>query len=66
MKIEDTFPPYGMPILVSDGKTVTVCCLEEGTGTPYMGGHGFGGYEWDFDLRFDDLTHWTPLPEPPQ
>jgi len=27
---------------------------------------GFGGYEWEWDFDFMDITHWMPLPEPPK
>lgn len=26
---------------------------------------GFGGYEWDWDFEWEDLTHWMPLPVAP-
>jgi hypothetical protein len=28
-------------------------------------GTGAGGYEFDWDINYKTITHWMPLPEPP-
>ena len=47
--------------LVSDGVEVGVCSFDRGhgCGTPWA--------DWSFygDLRKHTITHWQPLPEPP-
>jgi hypothetical protein len=71
-KWKTSTPPRGQPILVSDGKLITITQLddwesrdERGTLT-FMHGVNFGGYEWEYDLRFEDITHWMPLPGVPK
>lgn len=66
-----TPPPRKVPILVTDGKVVTVTELSDwesndsrGTLT-FLHGVAFGGSEWEYDLEFKDITHWMPLPSPP-
>lgn len=59
--------PAGTPILITDGEIVTVTVLGPcGKTEKWMFGHGFGGYEWEFDFQTDQATHWMPLPEPPK
>ena len=53
--------PFDTGILVSDGEIVTVARFVDSLG--WMG-HGWSGYEWDFDT--EDFTHWMPLPDSPE
>jgi hypothetical protein len=57
--------PRHTPILVTDGKMIIVIERCGYVGNDYPGEVGFGGYEWDFDFIWKDLTHWMPLPELP-
>lgn len=61
--------PNGVPILVTDGKVITVLMRTQinhsGKIFDNLVGAGFSGYEWDWDFEWDDLTHWMPVPELP-
>jgi len=57
--------PMNTPILVTDGKVIVVVECELVCGKPFLAGVGFGGYEWDFDFEWKDLTHWMPQPNMP-
>ena len=58
--------PLKTPIIITDGKTVTVTILNSiGPYPKQMFGHGFGGDEWDYDFEFEQATHWMSLPAPP-
>jgi hypothetical protein len=61
-------PPQGVGILVTDGSLVT-CAEFHGMNHRLMGpdlsGHKFGGIEWEFEFHERNITHWAPLPEPP-
>ena len=55
--------PLNQPILVHNGKIVTVTVLGLMNGKPrFMHPHGFGGFDWDYEFCADELTHWMPLP----
>jgi hypothetical protein len=58
--------PRGTPILVTDGETIVVCERGECAGKDWMDSVGFGGYEWDWYIEWDRLTHWMPLPDQPR
>jgi len=58
--------PHGVGILVTDGELVTVVEIGECSGLPWLYQHGWSGYEWSFDIEYKDLTHWMPLPMPPE
>lgn len=57
--------PIKKPILITDGTIVTVTYLETWGDVVDMFGHGFSGYEWDYDFDVSDATHWQPLPDAP-
>lgn len=63
--------PTDTPILITDGKIVTVTVLNVtvlnkcGDDPKWMHGHGFSGYEWQYDFMINQATHWMPLPQPP-
>jgi hypothetical protein len=62
-------PPLNEGIIVTDGKGVTVCELERWETRKKeerfsMCGYGFGGYEWEFDFEYENITKWMPLPKP--
>ena len=70
----ERLPPTKTPILICaiDG---TVCAAEfdynPESSRVWWHGVGFGGYEWDWDwedrsLPWRGVTHWMPLPAPPQ
>lgn len=59
--------PRNVPILVTDGNVVVALkrakhVLDDEWPDPV----GFGGYEWEWGFQWSDLTHWMPLPDPPQ
>jgi len=70
--IKNQAPPVNVGVLVTDGKSITVCILEylsypnSGMKILLMGAHGWGGPEWEFDFQTEEITHWMPLPELPQ
>lgn len=59
--------PLDVPILITDGKIVTVTNLARSTGSNriWMYSYGFGGYEFDYDFEFEQATHWMLLPSLP-
>jgi len=65
--VKEITPPIETGILVTDGKYITVCELRKfSDGEYFMSGHNFGGYEWEFDFYFNEVTHWMELPKLPQ
>ena len=57
--------PKRTPILATDGKVIVVLERGECAGKDSPISVGFGGYEWEWDFEWKNLTHWMPLPEPP-
>ena len=58
--------PTKTPILITDGKIVTVTVLDQcGDDPKHMYGHGFCGHEWDYDFTIQQATHWMLLPVAP-
>jgi hypothetical protein len=37
----------------------------DGTSFVSVHGAGFGGYEWEWDFREENVTHWAELPKGP-
>ena len=35
-------------------------------GKPWWSGNGWSGYEWEWDFNEDHISHWMPLPPPPE
>ena len=66
ISIEDRLPEEAVGILITDGSIVTCASMEMWRTGPYWNGYGFGGYEWEFDFHWKDVTHWQPLPAPPK
>lgn len=71
ISVEDKPIPAKTPVLVAtkDG-TVTVCAVEYWASGPNRTGQflqsvGFGGYEWEYDFTYEEITHWHELPKPP-
>ena len=67
--------PYDVPILVTDGKTFLSCeidapyIVENGprkglTRAAEIRAHGFGGYEFEYEFDFEDITHWANVELP--
>lgn len=57
--------PKSTPILATDGKVIVVLERGENAGRNWPDPVGFGGYEWEWDFYWGDLTHWMPLPPMP-
>jgi hypothetical protein len=71
IKCSDRLPENEQKILISDGKFVTACTADvtpfwKGRGEFYPDGCEFGGYEWEWHFELEQITHWMPLPSPPQ
>ena len=68
VKIKKPRVKFGVGVLITDGENITVEEIDRPTsddGTFSLSGHGFGGFEYEFDMREKDITHWMPLPELP-
>ena len=62
--------PLGENVLLYDGERVRMCAVYNDNYPAYPNYRrlvpaGVDGWEWDFDLRFEDATHWAPCPLPP-
>ena len=57
--------PQDTPVLVTDGKVIVVVARSNLYGDAWPDAVGFGGYEWEWDFEWKDLTHWMPLPPLP-
>ena len=57
--------PMKTPILVTNGKEVTVTLLSQLRDKVCMCGAGFDGVEWEYDMQYDEITHWLALPPLP-
>jgi len=64
--------PIGVPILILAGRYIVVGKIPKSYKLindgwdDYPDEYGFGGYEWEWDFAPDDVTHWMPLPAPPE
>jgi hypothetical protein len=58
--------PRDVPVLLSVGKLVVAAAVDREllAGHLWIRGHGFDGYEWEWDFTERDITHWMPLPSP--
>lgn len=70
INIKEQLPPKNTGVLVTNGKVITAASLDYHKDDPWWwDGHGFGGYEWDFDFPNDfnssTITHWMTLPDFP-
>ena len=53
--------PIEVGILVTDGKKITCCEIEDDGNGNFMNGHNFDGYEWDFNFEANQISHFMPL-----
>jgi hypothetical protein len=60
----DQMPLPGVGVLITDGHLITVGALSP-IGPRWWVGHGFSGWEWEYDFRPEAVTHWQPLPPLP-
>lgn len=68
ISVSDRLPEIAEGVLITDGKEISI-----GQRRPVYPDYpqwqwepwGFGGYEYDWDLDCDHVTHWMPLPEFP-
>lgn len=69
----DSIPPLNTGILITDGYVVTVAELYifwqdksiKALDDYSLSGHGFEGYEWDYNFKIEDVKYWTLLPDIP-
>jgi hypothetical protein len=73
--ISDNLPPAGVPILVTDGKSVVSCFADYKYLNRYeivkgakfsVDPCGVSGYEYDVDFESHEATHWMLIPELPK
>ena len=70
IKCSERMPPEHVGVLVTDGYLVTAAewgpiKYKDGRVVPWWDGHCFSGHEWEFDFSNTSITHWMPLPSPP-
>ena len=69
ISVKDRLPELETGVLATDGEHIIACELLEIDPDILVVGHNFGGYEWEWSFGFEDfskITHWMPLPDPPQ
>lgn len=62
IKCTEGLPKDGVGVLITDGQYIVTAQRYE----DYWSSHGFGGYEWEWDIDIDKVTHWASLPELPK
>jgi hypothetical protein len=59
--------PFEKPVFVTDGKNVAVTILKKFQDTfqkgVYVLSFGFSGFEWDYNVFPEAITHWYPIDE---
>jgi hypothetical protein len=60
--ITETPMPIDTPILVTDGKDISLCKLGK---CDILHAIGVYGYEYDLDVTLENITHWMLAPELP-
>jgi len=71
ISVKDRLPGEDKGILITDGKLVTCCEISfwksnRGEDCWTLQGHNYGGWEYEIDIDWPDVTYWMPLPEPPK
>lgn len=64
--IEQKKPDDGQEILAVARGYVFCCEVNHNEDHTWLSGVCLGGYEWDFDYDWEDITHWMELPKPPE
>jgi hypothetical protein len=60
-----TTVPFDTPVLVTDGQLVVAVECEKWLDLLLYHPVGFSGYDMEREFSEDELTHWMPMPEPP-
>jgi hypothetical protein len=66
--ITDCRPTNGQKVLVAAGTVVTAASVDlscYGDGRIWWDSVGCGGHDFEFDFANEAVTHWMPIPEPP-
>ena len=64
ISMDDRLPDDGVGVLITNGAIITAAKLFP-IGCHWWDGLHFSGYEWEWDFNTSSITHWMPLPEPP-
>ena len=67
ISVKDRLPDKKDGVLIyADGVITCATISIKADGSLWPRGHGFGGYEWEYDFEYEDVTHWMELPEAPK
>ncbi|MCK5014263.1 MAG: DUF551 domain-containing protein [Candidatus Omnitrophica bacterium] len=60
-------PEHEQAVLIAAGHVVTAAIAELSpfSDAIWWDGCHFSGHRWDWDFDEKDITHWMPMPKPP-
>ncbi len=66
--IKEKLPEHGQCVLISNGTFVTAASTDRVSSPDgvWWNGCQFDGYEWKWDFKPTDITHWAEMPTPPK
>ncbi len=67
ISLKDRLPEAYIPILITgSGYICTAILVMNRNKSYYFEGHGFFGYDWEWEFKNSDVTHWMELPKLPK
>lgn len=66
ISVEERLPEYGVSVLVADAREGFIGKWWLKAGTDTRNGKDFWVDDSDYGFSFAEVTHWMPLPEPPE